>query len=62
MVIEPIVPERPAPWLLVDVIVSNPVVHRRPGPFNAAYKGQLSGRAFGVVLERNGVFPFDQDI
>ena len=62
MVIEPVVPERSAPWLLVDVVIGDPVVHWRPGPLNTAYKGQLSGCTFGVVLKWNGVFPFDQDI
>ena len=27
MVIEPVVPERPAPWLGVDVVIGNPVIH-----------------------------------
>ena len=62
MVIKPIVPERPAPLLLVDVVVSDRVVHGRPSPINAAYKGQLSGCAFRVVLKWKGVFTFDQDI
>ena len=27
MVIEPVIPECPAPWLGVDVVISNPVIH-----------------------------------
>ena len=62
MVIEPVVPERPAPWLLVDVVISDPVIHGRPGPLNTTNESQFSGSAFGVVLEGNRVFPFYQDI
>ena len=28
MVIEPVVPECPAPWLGVDVVIGDPVIHR----------------------------------
>ena len=59
MVIEPVVPERPAPWFGVDVVVGDPVVHGRPRPLNTAYEGQISGSTFGVVLKGNEVFLFD---
>ena len=62
MVIEPVVPERLAPWFGVDVVIGDPVVHGRPGPLNTADKGKFSRCAFGVVLVINRVFPFDQDI
>ena len=28
VIIEPVVPERPAPWLGVDVVIGYPVIHR----------------------------------
>ena len=28
MVIEPVIPERPAPWFRVDVVIGDPVIHR----------------------------------
>ena len=62
MVIEPVVPKRPAPWLWVDVIIGDPVIHGRPGPLNTANESQFSGCAFWVFLVRDGVFLFDQNI